>query len=102
MCATMQEDLSLLFCAKRKERREVERLLESPLLCSGWKLGKWREVNGFTVSSQRPQSKAVQCDIQGAPVLVTGVLKPVCYTNAGDTKKLKSQVNVFVCLVSTL
>lgn len=32
-------------------------------------------------------SKALQCGIQGAPVLVTGVLKAVCYTNAGDTKK---------------
>lgn len=43
-------------------------------------------------------SKALQGGIQGVSVLVPGVLKAVCFTNAGDTKK----VNVFVCLVSTL
>lgn len=34
-------------------------------------------------------------------MLVTGVLKAVCYNSAGETKKSKSQLNVFVCLVYT-
>jgi hypothetical protein len=65
-------------------------------------VGKYRVVDGFIASGQRHNSKALQCDLQGGSVFVTETLKAVNYSNAQATKKLRSQLNVLVCLVFIL
>lgn len=40
---------TLCCSVKRIEVKKTENLLGSPLFCSGWRLDKWRVVNGFIV-----------------------------------------------------